>query len=136
MNTITISPILLQSILAYLRSFLILYLPYRSHLATDFFTIVAITLASTAQEHTPFITAVEVLHLLLKSTLGDGIGDMNQEVWQELTAAYVDFSQNFSVSGRLQTLNDMPVRHWQFYSRTVMTGMLLVEVCVKRMNSN
>lgn len=88
----------------------------------------AITLASTAQEHTPFVTAVEVLHLLLKYTIEDGIGDINQEVWQELTSAFIDFSQHFVVHGRLQTLNDMPVRHWQFYAKTVVTGMLMVGV--------
>lgn len=111
-----------------MRSFATLYLPFRPQLATDFFTIIAITLTSAAQEHTPFVTTVEVLQLLLKQTIQDGVGDINQEVWEELVSALVHYVKHFSVTGRLQTLNDMPVRHWRLYAQAVLTGMLMIGV--------
>lgn len=79
---------------------------------------------------------MDVLQLLLKQTIQDGVGDINQEVWEELVGALVNYVKQFSVSGRLHTLNDMPVRHWRLYSKAVITGMLLMGVRQnERMNS-
>ena len=61
---VEMSSTVLQSILGYLRKFVVLYLPYRPLLSSDFYVIVAITLASTSQENVPFKAAVEVLKLL------------------------------------------------------------------------
>ena len=71
------SSTVLQSILGYLRKFVVLYLPYRPLLSSDFYVIVAITLASTSQENVPFKAAVEVLKLLLDQTFRNGVGTVN-----------------------------------------------------------
>lgn len=74
---VAISSTVLQSILGYLRKFVLLYLPFRPQLSADFYVIVAITLASTSQENVPFKSAVEVLKLLLDQTFKNGVGAVN-----------------------------------------------------------
>ena len=74
---VVISSTVLQSILGYLRKFVVLYLPFRPLLSADFYVIVAITLASTSQENLPFKSAVEVLKLLLEQTFKNGVGSVN-----------------------------------------------------------
>lgn len=79
---VEMSSTVLQSILGYLRKFVVLYLPYRPLLSSDFYVIVAITLASTSQENVPFKAAVEVLKLLLDQTFRNGVGTVNVAVTQ------------------------------------------------------
>lgn len=126
-----LSTLLLQAILQYLRSFILLYIPFLPAVAYDLFTVVAIAIASAAGDRAPFKAAVDALELLLRRTVQDGIGDVNQAIWRELAAALLAFAENFHVTGRLAKLEELPMKQWKDYTRAVIGGMLLIGVGMK-----
>lgn len=73
----TVSSIVLQSLMQYLKQFVLLYLTYRPALSRDLYTILAIALSNTVDENTPFKTTIELLQILLKQTMVNQIGNVN-----------------------------------------------------------
>ena len=88
-----LSTLLLQALLQYLRSFLLLYLPFLPAVASDLFTVVAVALASAAGDRAPFKAAIAALELLLRRTVQDGLGSVDFAVWRELAAALLAFAE-------------------------------------------
>ena len=109
-----LSTLLLQALLQYLRSFLLLYLPFLPAVASDLFTVVA--------------AAIAALELLLRRTVQDGLGSVDFAVWRELAAALLAFAESFHVPGRLARLEELPAKQWKDYTRAVVGGMLQIGV--------
>ena len=123
-----LSTLLLQALLQYLRSFLLLYLPFLPAVASDLFTVVAVALASAAGDGAPFKAAIAALELLLRRTVQDGLGSVDFAVWRELAAALLAFAESFHVPGRLARLEELPAKQWKDYTRAVVGGMLQIGV--------
>ena len=82
----TVSSIVLQSIMQYLKQFVLLYLEYRPALSPDIYTILAIALSSTAEENTPFKTTIELLEILLRQTMVNQVGSVNVRLLDSIHA--------------------------------------------------
>lgn len=77
LTNLTVSSVVQQSLLQYLKRFVLLYLRYRPQLSGDIYTILAIALSTTADENTPFKIAIELLEVLLQQTMVSHVGEVN-----------------------------------------------------------
>lgn len=76
--SLTVSSIVLQSILSYLKRFTLLYLQYRPLLSQDLFTIIAIALSREDDDNNlPYKTTIDLLDCILTQTMINHIGNVN-----------------------------------------------------------
>ena len=67
--------------------------------------------------------ALKAAQLLLERNIDHHVGDVNQQVWQELVSSLIDFARECKVRGKLQGLNDMPASQWELFTTTILSNM-------------